>query len=105
VSSTHVLLVPIIACVVAGGIILALAFWVALAKMALIRAQDRVVSRVYRDAMDHARKTDDMVNQVIQAIEVAPATADVLLSESVQQEIYDAHSRYRELGTSRKGIS
>jgi hypothetical protein len=104
-SSTHVLIVPIIACALVGGIITGLAIWVTIAKMALIRTQDRVASRVYTDAMDHARKTDDLVCELIGEIEHAPATADTLFPVSVQQEIYDAHSRYQELGTARKGIS
>lgn len=103
-SSTHVLIVPVIACAIAGGIIVSLAIWVALAKRQLIRAQDRAVSRAYTDMARHSELNDDLMCSLIQAIESAPATADTLLPVTVQQEIYDAHTRYRELGTTRKGI-
>lgn len=104
-SSTHVLLVPIIACVVVGGIILALALWVAVAKMALTRSQRRVSDAAYTRTIWHAQQADDLVCKLILAIEKSSSTADVLLGPELEQEIYDAHSRYVELGTARKGIS
>ena len=103
-SSSHVLIVPIIAAVVVACVILSLAAWVAVGKMMLIRHQDHLASHTDQAHISHERRTDDLVSELIIAIENAPATADTLLSKDVQQQIYDAHSRYQELGAHMKGI-
>ncbi len=103
-SASHVLIVPLIATIIVGGIILVLAGMVTYAKMKLIHAQDKMVSRVYQDMVTQARRNDDLMCELIGAIEKAPSTAGILLDTTVQQAIYDAHSAYRDLGVHMKGI-
>jgi hypothetical protein len=104
-SSSHVLIVPLIAIGIIGLIVVIIALVVAGTKMHLIRTQDRLLGHQYQEMVSHARKTDDLMCSLIGEIEHSPATADTLLAPEMQQEIYDAHSRYVELGTTRKGIS
>lgn len=104
-SSSHVLIVPLIAIGIIGLIVIIIALAVAGTKMHLIRTQDKLLSAQYRATVSHAAKTDDLMCSLIVEIEHSPATADTLLGTAIQQDIYDAHSRYAELGTTRKGIS
>lgn len=104
-SSSHVLIVPLIAIGIIAVIVIIIALVVAGGRMRVANAQRRLLSRQYQETISHARKTDDLVCELIGEIEHSPATADTLLAPAVQQEIYDAHSRYVELGTARKGIS
>ncbi len=102
-SSSRVLIVPIIAALLIGAVIVILALWVAYGAWRRNRAQYLLASEKYEQMAKYARDTDDLVCSLINEIEAAPATADTLLSKDVQQGVYSAHSQFREL-RSMKGI-
>jgi hypothetical protein len=95
-SSSHVLLVPVIAAVVLVGGLLSLAAWLTVGHRKLIRAQTLAVSAPIRRLRHHARSTDDAVCALITDLDRIPATKD-LLPDSTLQAIYNAHDEYTQI--------
>lgn len=102
-SSSYVLVVPIIAAVIISAIIIGLAAWVAYGMWRKSRAAYQLASAEYHQMTRYAQDTDNMVCKVIEQIERSPATADTLLPSDVQRDIYQSHAQFRELRTM-KGI-
>ncbi len=102
-SSTYVLVVPVITAVIIGAVVIGLAAWVAYGMWRKSRAQYKLSSDDFRQMVQYAQDADDVVCRIIEQIDRSPATATVLLPEYLQRDIYLSHSQFRELRTM-KGI-
>lgn len=92
-SSSHVLVVPIIACAIVGGIIIMIALAIGLKRWQFYRKAAFAESEPIRELRQYASRTDDAICTLISDLERIPATKSLLPDPTVEA-IYEAHREY-----------